>query len=251
LLGGLRIERPNQVWCADITHLPMRKGFLHLVAIMDWFTRKVLAWRISNTLEAEFCVEVLNEAIHKFSPPEIMNTDQGSQFTSFDWTERLNRAKTKISTDGKARHLDNIFIERLSRSLKMNASTCTPGQPDRRQGPASDAGSPSTTTSGPLPPTAVNIPPWSTSTQPKPISRSRQSLKQSGKLPKDRGVAQGGGARTCRSASRGRSGHQGGDCGDHSELHHGRRARLTTPPEFGHTGSRGSASQARPGRENA
>jgi len=118
LLGGLRIDRPNQVWCADITYLPMRRGFLYLVAIMDWFTRKVLAWRISNTLEAEFCLEALNEAIHKFGPPEIMNTDQGSQFTSFDWTDRLKRAKTKISMDGKARYLDNIFIERLWRSLK-------------------------------------------------------------------------------------------------------------------------------------
>ena len=76
LLGGLRIDRPNQVWCADITYLPMRKGFLYLVAIMDWFTRKVLAWRISNTLETEFCLDALNEAIHKFGPPEIMNTDQ-------------------------------------------------------------------------------------------------------------------------------------------------------------------------------
>ena len=84
ITGGLRIDRPNQVWCADITYLPMRKGFLYLVAIMDWFTRKVLAWRISNTLEAEFCLEALNEAIHRFGPPEIMNTDQGSQFTSFD-----------------------------------------------------------------------------------------------------------------------------------------------------------------------
>jgi putative transposase len=105
LLGGLRIDRPNQVWCSDITYIPMRKGFLYLVAIMDWFTRKVLAWRISNTLEAEFCVAALNEAIHKFGAPEIMNTDQGSQFTSFDWTDRLNRAKTKISMDGKARLL--------------------------------------------------------------------------------------------------------------------------------------------------
>ena len=96
----------------------MRKGFLYLVAIMDWFTRKVLAWRISNTLEADFCLEALNEAIHTFGPPEIMNTDQGSQFTSFDWTDRLKRAKTKISMDGKARYLDNIFIERLWRSLK-------------------------------------------------------------------------------------------------------------------------------------
>jgi putative transposase len=108
-------ERPQDL---PLPALPMRKGFLYLVAIMDWFTRKVLAWRISNTLEAEFCLEALNEAIHKFGPPEIMNTDQGSQFTSFDWTDRLKRAKTKISMDGKARYLDNIFIERLWRSLK-------------------------------------------------------------------------------------------------------------------------------------
>ena len=78
LLGGLRVERPNQVWCADITYLPMRRGFLYLVAIMDWYTRKVLAWPISNTLEADFFVEALNEAIHKLGPPEIMNTDQGT-----------------------------------------------------------------------------------------------------------------------------------------------------------------------------
>ncbi|WP_371410717.1 IS3 family transposase [Tabrizicola sp. TH137] len=118
LLGGLRVERPNQVWCADITYIPMRKGFLYLVAVMDWFTRKVLAWRISNTLEADFCVEALNEAIHKFGPPEIMNTDQGAQFTSFAWTNRLKRVGTRISMDGKGRCLDNIFIERLWRSLK-------------------------------------------------------------------------------------------------------------------------------------
>ncbi|WP_245501494.1 IS3 family transposase [Mesorhizobium sp. M2A.F.Ca.ET.067.02.1.1] len=101
LLGGLRVERPNQVWCADITYLPMRRGFLYLVAIMDWFTRKVLAWRISNTLEADFCVEALNEAIHRFGPPEIMNTDQGSQFTSFAWTDRLKRVGTRISMDAR------------------------------------------------------------------------------------------------------------------------------------------------------
>jgi len=83
--------------CADITYLPMRRGFLYLVAIMDWHTRKVLAWRISNTLEAEFCVDALNEAIHKFGPPEIMNTDQGSQFTSFVWTDRLRRSSVRIS----------------------------------------------------------------------------------------------------------------------------------------------------------
>ena len=131
LLRGLRVDRPNQVWCADITYLPMRRGFLYLVAIMDWHTRKVLAWRISNTLEADFCVEALNEAIHKFGSPEIMNTDQGSQFTSFAWTERLRRSGVRISMDGKGRFLDNIFpshrsqandcramIERLWRSLK-------------------------------------------------------------------------------------------------------------------------------------
>ena len=118
LLRGLRVDRPNQVWCSDITYLPMRRGFLYLVAIMDWHTRKVLAWRISNTLEADFCVEALNEAIHKFGPPEIMNTDQGSQFTSFAWTDRLRRSGVRISMDGKGRFLDNIFVERLWRSLK-------------------------------------------------------------------------------------------------------------------------------------
>jgi len=117
LLGGLRVDRPNQVWCADITYLPMRSGFLYLVAIMDWFTRKVLAWRKSDTLKADFCVEALNEAIHRFGPPEIMNTDQGSQFTSFAWSDRLKRIGTRISMDGKGRCLDNIFIERLWRSL--------------------------------------------------------------------------------------------------------------------------------------
>ena len=118
LLRGLRVDRPNQVWCADITYLPMRRGFLYLVAIMDWHTRKVLAWRISNTLEADFCVAALNEAIHKLGPPEIMNTDQGSQFTSFAWTDRLRRSTIRISMDGKGRFLDNIFVERLWRSMK-------------------------------------------------------------------------------------------------------------------------------------
>lgn len=124
------MERPNQVWCADITDLPMRKGFLYLVAIMDWFTRKMLARRISNTLEADFCVEALNEAVHKFGPPEIMNTDQGSQFTSFAWTDRLKRVGARISMDGKGRCLDNpraflrtderkaLDMSRLWRSLK-------------------------------------------------------------------------------------------------------------------------------------
>ncbi len=103
---------------ADITYLPMRRGFLYLVAIMDWHTRKVLAWRLSNTLEADFCVEALNEAIHRFGAPEIMNTDQGSQFTSFGWTSRLRQSGVRISMDGKGRCIDNVLIERLWRSLK-------------------------------------------------------------------------------------------------------------------------------------
>lgn len=118
LLRGLRIDRPNQVWCADITYIPMRRGFLYLVAIMDWSTRTVLSWRLSNTMEADFCVEALNEAIHRFGAPEIMNTDQGSQFTSFAWTDTLRRAGSRISMDGKGRCLDNVFVERLWRSLK-------------------------------------------------------------------------------------------------------------------------------------
>jgi len=99
LLRGLWVERPNQLWAADITYLPMRRGFLYLLAIMDWHTRKVLAWRISNTLEAEFCVDALNEAIARFGPPEIMNTDQGSQFTSFAWTDRLRCSGIRISIE--------------------------------------------------------------------------------------------------------------------------------------------------------
>ncbi len=118
LLRGLRVDRPNQVWCADITYIPMRRGFLYLVAIMDWATRKVLAWRLSNTLDTDFCVEALNEAVLHFGAPDIMNTDQGSQFTSWGWTDRLRKAGVKISMDGKGRFLDNIFVERLWRSLK-------------------------------------------------------------------------------------------------------------------------------------
>lgn len=118
LLRRLQVTQPNQVWCSDITYLPMQRGFLYLIAIMDWHTRKVLPWRISNTLEAGFCVDALNEAIHKFGPPEVMNTDQGSQFTSFAWTDQLRRSGIRISMDGKGRFLDNIFVERLWRSMK-------------------------------------------------------------------------------------------------------------------------------------
>ncbi len=118
LLRDLAIERPNQVWCADITYLPMRRGFLYLVAVMDWATRKVLAWRVSNTMEVEFCLEVLEEALLRFGRPEIFNTDQGSQFTSPRFTGLLRQAGVRISMDGRGRWLDNVFIERLWRSLK-------------------------------------------------------------------------------------------------------------------------------------
>jgi putative transposase len=118
LLGGLPIERANQVWCADITYIPMPKGFLYLIAIMDWHSRAVLAWQLSNTLGADFCVEALDEAMERYGKPEIFNTDQGCQFTSIQFTGVLERCGITISMDGKGRCMDNIFIERLWRSLK-------------------------------------------------------------------------------------------------------------------------------------
>jgi putative transposase len=118
LLGGLAIERVNQVWCSDVTYIPMAKGFLYLVVIMDWVSRAVLAWRLSNTLAADFCVEALEEALVRYGRPEIFNTDQGSQFTSDDFTGTLTRHGVAISMDGKGRCMDNIFVERLWRSLK-------------------------------------------------------------------------------------------------------------------------------------
>jgi putative transposase len=118
LLGGLAIERANQVWCSDVTYIPMAKGFLYLVVIMDWASRAVLAWRLSNTLGADFCVEALEEALVRYGRPEIFNTDQGSQFTSDDFTGTLKRHGITISMDGKDRCMDNIFVERLWRSLK-------------------------------------------------------------------------------------------------------------------------------------
>ncbi len=117
LLQGLEITRPNQVWAADITYIPMARGFLYLVAIMDWYSRYVLAWRLSNTLDTEFCVGALEEALRK-SEPDIFNTDQGSQFTSEVFTGLLERHGIRISRDGKGRYLDNLFIERLWRTVK-------------------------------------------------------------------------------------------------------------------------------------
>ena len=121
LLTGMAIDRPNQVWCADITYIPVQRGFLYLVAIMDWATRHVLAWRLSNTMDARFCVEALNEALARYGRPKIFNTDQGSQFTSCDFTGTLKDADVAISMDGRGRCMDNIFIERLWRSLKYEA----------------------------------------------------------------------------------------------------------------------------------
>jgi len=118
LLRNMVIDRPNQVWCADITYLPMRRGFLYLVAIMDWASRRVLAWRLSNSMDAEFCIEALEEAMARHGRPEIFNTDQGSQFTTPRFTDLLTEAGVKVSMDGKGRWMDNVFIERLWRSLK-------------------------------------------------------------------------------------------------------------------------------------
>lgn len=118
LVRGLSIDRSNQVWCADITYIPMRKGFLYLVAIMDWHSRKVLSWRLSNTMDTDFCVSALEEALAKYGAPDIFNTDQGSQFTSFAFTNVLRVNGIRISMDGRGRWLDNVFIERLWRSLK-------------------------------------------------------------------------------------------------------------------------------------
>ena len=118
LLRGIEVTRSNQVWCADITYIPMRKGFMYVVAVMDWHSRKVLAWRLSNTMEADFCVCALEEALAKFGKPEIFNTDQGSQFTSDVFTGCLANNGIAISRDGRGRCMDNVFIERLWRSLK-------------------------------------------------------------------------------------------------------------------------------------
>lgn len=118
LLGGLAIERPDQVWATDITYLPMAHGFLYLAAILDIASRKVLAWRLSNTLTADFCVAALEEALAKFGVPEIFNSDQGAQFTSEAWLERLKASGCRISMDGKGRWVDNVFVERLWRSVK-------------------------------------------------------------------------------------------------------------------------------------
>ena len=118
LLRGLNITKPNQVWSADITYIRLKQGFVYLVAIIDWYSRYVLSWRLSNTLESDFCVDALNEALSKYGKPEIFNTDQGSQFTSKRFTSVLTDREILISMDGRGRAYDNIFIERLWRTVK-------------------------------------------------------------------------------------------------------------------------------------
>jgi putative transposase len=118
LLRELKITHPNQVWATDITYIRLRQGFIYLVAIMDWFSRYVLSWRLSNTLDTSFCIEALQDALQRDGPPEIFNSDQGSQFTSTDFTDCLKGAGVSISMDGRGRAVDNIFVERLWRSVK-------------------------------------------------------------------------------------------------------------------------------------
>jgi putative transposase len=118
LLRGLTIDRPNHVWAADITYIPMANGFMYLVAIIDWASRAVLAWRLSNTMDTAFCIAALDEALARSGKPDIFNTDQGAQFTSTEFTGRLTAAGIRISMDGRGRWMDNVFIERLWRSIK-------------------------------------------------------------------------------------------------------------------------------------
>jgi putative transposase len=118
LLRDLRVERPNQVWAADITYIPMRRGFVYLVAVMDWVSRRVLAWRLSNTLTTDFCLDAVRDALARWGRPAIFNTDQGSQFTSGEFTGLLQANGIAISMDGKGCWRDNVFVERLWRSVK-------------------------------------------------------------------------------------------------------------------------------------
>jgi putative transposase len=120
LLRGLLIDRPNQVWCTDITYIPFAKGFMYLVAIMDWHSRKVLSWRLSNTMTVDFCVAALEEALALFATPEIFNTDQGSQFTAHPFVKVLLDSGVQVSMDGVGRAIDNVFIERLWRTVKYD-----------------------------------------------------------------------------------------------------------------------------------
>jgi putative transposase len=118
LLRKLAVTRPNQVWAMDLTYVPMARGFVYLCAVVDWFSRRVLSWRLSITMEAAFCIEAVEEALARYGKPDIFNTDQGSQFTSIDFTAVLKKAEIAISMDGKGAWRDNVFVERLWRSIK-------------------------------------------------------------------------------------------------------------------------------------
>ena len=118
LLRHLEVDRPNQVWAMDITYIPMARGFVYLAAVVDWYSRKVLSWRLSNTMDTSFCLEAVDEAIGRYGTPEIFNTDQGSQFTSETFTEKLKKHSIRISMDGKGSWRDNVFVERLWRTIK-------------------------------------------------------------------------------------------------------------------------------------
>ena len=128
LLRNLSVDRPNHVWCSDITYIPFKKGFLYLVAIMDWHSRKVLTWRVSNTMTSDFCVAALHEALALYGSPSIFNTDQGSQFTSEAFTRVLLDAGVRVSMDGVGRAIDNVFIERLWRTLKYDHVYLNPAE---------------------------------------------------------------------------------------------------------------------------
>ena len=149
LLRGLTIDRPNQVWATDITYIPMARGFVYLCAVMDWFARRILAWRLSNTMEAEFCVEALEEALAKHGKPEIFNTDQGRQFTGTAFTGVLINNDIAISMDGKGAWRDNVFVERFWRSVKYEEVYLRPTTTCPRPAPRSAATSTSTTADAP------------------------------------------------------------------------------------------------------
>jgi putative transposase len=124
LLRGLTVDHPNQVWAMDITYIPMARGFVYLAAVVDWFSRRVLAWRLSITMEAEFCIEAVQEALMRYGKPEIFNTDQGSQFTSAAFTGVLSANQIAISMDGKGSWRDNVFVERIWKSVKYEEVVC-------------------------------------------------------------------------------------------------------------------------------
>ena len=134
LLRGLAVERANQVWCMDITYIPMARGFVYLAAVVDWFSRRVLAWRVSITMEVDFCLEAVEEALARHGKPNIFNTDQGSQFTSAPFTGLLLKNGIAISMDGRGAWRDNVFVERLWRSVEYEESICGPMKRSPRLG---------------------------------------------------------------------------------------------------------------------